>query len=215
MADGTAGPAAHRRAVAELEAGLGPFEDPAWRDDLALLSHSVRAGALLMARDCEAIVCLAERVPRSPGDERGGTPWTSFVREVAVAKKISDQAAHAEVELSQRLLACHPVALAALHAGRVPAQRARLLVEECARYDDRVAAVADRLLTDQLGNLPPWRIRQEVTLLALRLDPEGAARREAVATAGREARLTALPDAQSEVVLTGPAPLVQLAGGTP
>lgn len=208
MAVREAGSAAHRRAVAEMEAGLGPFSDPAWRADLALLSNSVRAGALLMARDCEAVATLAAWVPRSLGDERGGTPWTSFVREVAVAKRISDQAAHAEVALSQPLLACHRVLLDALHAGRVPPQRARLLVVECARYADPVAAVAARLLTDRLPDLPPWRIRQEVTLLALRLDPEGAARREAAATADRGASFTSLPDAQAEVVLTGPAPLV-------
>jgi hypothetical protein len=208
MAVREAGAVAHRRAVAELEAGLGPFSDAAWREDLALLSHSVRAGALLLARDCEAIVGLASRVPRSPGDERGGTPWTSFLREVAVAKKVSDRAAHAEVALAHRLLGHHPVLLAALPAGAVPPQRARLLVEECARYADPVAAVADRLLTDRLGSLPPWRIKQEVALLALRLDPEAAARHEAAATADRDASLTPLPDAQAEVVLTGPAPLV-------
>lgn len=62
-------------------------------------------------------------------------------------------------------------------------------MELCARFDDAVAEVAARLLADRLNSLPPWRLEQEVELLALRLDPEGAARREASATAQRGATL--------------------------
>ena len=205
----TTGSAEHAAAIEELERGLGPFADSEWRSDLSLLTGSVQVEALRMLADCETIVSLADRVPRSPGDERGGTPWTSFVREVAVAKRISDRAAQADIALARALLSRHPVTVAALRAGTAPAHRARVLVEQCARYDDDVAAVADRLLGDRLVSLPPWRLRQEVELLALRLDPDDGAEREAAATANRTASRTVLPDAQAEVVLTGPAPLVQ------
>ncbi len=199
----------HAEAVRDLEAGLGPFDDPGWREDLALLSSAVRFSAIALANDCETLVHLAARVPRSPGDERGGTPWTSFLREVAVVRKTSDRAASAEVALAHGLVQRHPRTLAELRAGRAPAYRARLLVEECAAHTDPVAAAADDALATRLAMLPPWRIRQEVARIALRLDAEAAARREAVATAARTARRSSLPDAQAEITLTGPAVVVQ------
>lgn len=199
----------HLEQVRELERGLGPFDDPEWRDDLSLLSSAVRFAAISLANDSETLVGLAARVPRSPGDERGGTPWTSFLREVAVARKISTQAAQAEVSLAHALVARHPHTLLLLRRAQVPAHRARLLVEECALHNDEVAAAAERRLAHRLGMLPPYRIRQEVAAIALRLDAEAAARKEAEATANRTARRSTLADAQAEIVLTGPAVAVQ------
>lgn len=201
--------ALHREAVRELERGLGPFTDPQWREDLALMGRSVRIGAILLAQDSENLVGLARQVPRSPGDERGGTPWTSFLREIAVVKKISDRAAAADVDFAHALLQRHPRTFELLLHGKVPAHRARLLVEECAGHIDAVAAAAEAALADRLGDLPPWRIRQEVTLLALRLDAEARAQQEAQPGAHRTAGKTSLPHAQAEVVLTGPAAVVQ------
>jgi mRNA-degrading endonuclease toxin of MazEF toxin-antitoxin module len=199
----------HLDEVRELERGLGPFDDPEWRDDLALLSSAGRFASISLANDAETLVGLAARVPRSRGDERGGTPWTSFLREVAVAKKISDRAAPAEVALAHALVARHPRTLARLRRAQVPAHRARVLVEECAQHTDQVAAAAEERLAHRLGSLSPSRIRQDVAALALRLDADAAARKEAEATANRSARRSTLADAQAEVVLTGPAVAVQ------
>jgi hypothetical protein len=199
----------HLDEVREHERGLGPFSDPSWRDDLSLLSSAVRFAAISLANDAETLVGLADRVPRSRGDERGGTPWISFLREVAVAKKISDRAARAEVALAHALVARHPRTLQQLRRAQVPAHRARLLVEECAPHTDAVVAAAEARLADRLSVLPPYRIRQEIAAIALRLDAEAAARKEAAATADRGARRSTLADAQAEIVLTGPAATVQ------
>lgn len=204
-----AGGAEHRATLDDLEAGLGPFGDPAWRADLGLLTNSVAVAALAFANDATTLVALADRVPRSAGDERGGTPWTSFVREVAVAKRISDRAAHSEIATAQAMVHRHQVTLRLLGQGRVPAHRARILVEECLQHSDQVATAADAHLAERLPVLPPWRIRQEVTRIVLRLDAEAAARQEARATAARTAQRTTLPDAQAEICLTGPAAVVQ------
>jgi hypothetical protein len=187
----------------------GPFMDASWRADLGLLAEAGAAAARAWAAEARVLVSLAERVPRSPGDERGGTAWTSFLREVAVVKRISDRAAVHEVHLADALLARFPVLLAELDAGSAPVHRARLLVELCGRHPDAVASVADRLLAPRLRALAPWMLKHEVAQLALRLDPEGGARREAVATASRTASKQALDDGQAEVALTGPAVLVQ------
>jgi hypothetical protein len=202
-------PAAQQAAVEELERGLGPFDDPGWRADLAALDVSTRLAAVMLADDAVTIAALAARVPRSPGDERGGTPWTSFVREVAVVKKISDRAAHGEVALALALVDRHPRTLALLHAGAVPAGRARLLVEACILHTEPVLAAVEARVAPRLGVLPPWRIRQQIEQIALALDAEAAARQEAAATAGRTASKTALPAAQAEITLTGPAAVVQ------
>jgi hypothetical protein len=195
--------------VAELEVAVAPFVDPTWRAGLAALSDSLHVLAVRLVEDSRTIVALASRVPRSPGDERGGSPWTSFVREVAVARRVSDQAASSEIALAQALVRQHPQTVAELLAGRAPAHRARVLVQECLGHAEAVATAADEALAGRLVVLAPWRIRQEVRRLVLRVDADAAARREAAATAARTARRSALDDAQAEVTLTGPAVVVQ------
>lgn len=201
--------AAHQAAVDDLERSLGPFDDPRWRADLALLDASMRSAAVQWAADARTLARLSARVPRSPGDDRGGTPWTSFVREVAVARRISDRAAHAEVSLALALVRRHPNTLRLLDVGEVPAHRARVLVEECLLHTDEVVAAVEEQLPPRLDTLTPTRIGQEIARTALRLDAAAAARKEAVATASRTAGRRSLADGQAEIVLTGPAAAVQ------
>ena len=201
--------AAHQAAIEELERSLGPFDDPRWRADLGLLSESMRSAAVQWALDARTIARLAAGVPRSPNDDRGGTPWTSFMREVAVARRIGDRAAHAEVAVSLALIERHPRTLRLLERGEVPAHRARVLVEQCQGHTDEVVAAVEESLAGQLGSLTPTRLGQEIERIALRLDADAAARKEAVATADRTASRRSRPDAQAEVVLTGPAAAVQ------
>lgn len=163
--------------VADLEHSLGPFDDPAWRADLGRLTESGRIAAVQWAVDAQVLASLAARVPRSPGDERGGTPWTSFVREIAVARLISDRAAHSEVALSLSLVDRHPSTLRLLGAGLVPAHRARLLVEQCLIHGADVVTVVEEQLADQLASLTPARLGQEIERIVLRLDAQAAADR--------------------------------------
>jgi hypothetical protein len=169
----------------------------------------MRAAAMQWAADAQTLSRLAAQVPRSPGDDRGGTPWTSFIREVAVARRISDRAAHAEVALSLALVARHRRTLRLLERGEVPAHRARVLVDECLLHDDEVVAAVEEQLSGRLSCLTPTRIGQEVARTALRLDAEAAARQEAAATGIRTAGRRTLAHGQAELVLTGPAAVVQ------
>jgi hypothetical protein len=195
----------HRAAVEDLERGLGPFDDPAWRADLASLASSMRGAAVQWAVDALTLHTLACRVPRCAGDDRGGTPWTSFVREVAVARRISDVAAHAEVALSTSLVTRHPLTLNGLTAGKAPAHRARALVRACLGLPDDIVTAVETALAARLDSLTPGRIESEVQRIALRLQPEIGAQQEAVATADRTASRRTLAHGQSEIVLTGPA----------
>ena len=70
-----------------LEGGEDPFGSEAFRADLALLVESGREASRRFAADAVLLARLAGQVPREPGDERGGTAWTSFLREVAVARR--------------------------------------------------------------------------------------------------------------------------------
>jgi hypothetical protein len=181
------------------------FEEPSFRAELAGLVESTREASRRYAADAELIARLAARVPRRAGDERGGTPWTSFLREVAVARRCSDLAASAEVRRAVRLVACHPRALELLWAGELPVARVQALVDalELARPADAREVEAD--LAQRACALPPWRIRQAATKALLALDADAAAAREAHAARARAVRLSALPDGQAEIAVTGPA----------
>ena len=175
----------HDEEIAALEA-LTPWDRPAFRAGLVALSCSTAAAARQLAADVRVLAGLASQVPRCAGDERGGSPWTSFRAEVAVARSVSSQAAAAEIRVAVRLTSVLPQTLDLLAAGRLTALRARTLVRELEPYDDELAGQLDTDLADVAVRLAPWRIAQEVRRAVLRLDPDAAAVRAAAATADRD-----------------------------
>jgi hypothetical protein len=185
-----------------------PFDDPAWRADLGVLSEAVEWAAQAFAAEAEVLERLARAVPREAGDERGGSPWNSFVREVAVARQCSDMAARITISLACDLVRRHPVTFDLLGQGQIPVPRARALVEACDGYDDELTALIEHDLAERACRLAPWRIRQEAERIALAHDPSVAAEREAHATADRTAAFTPKCNAQAEICLTGPAIVV-------
>src|SRR3712207_2470827 len=120
--------------IAALEA-CTPWDRPAFRAGLAALTASTAAAARQLAADARVLAGLASQVPRCAGDERGGSPWTSFRDEIAVARSMSGQAAAVEIRIAVRLTSVLPHTLALLEAGRITAQRARVLVSELEPYD--------------------------------------------------------------------------------
>ena len=190
--------------IAALEA-LTPWDQPAFRAGLALLSASTAAAARQYAADARVLAALAAQVPRCAGDETGASPWTSFRREVAVARQVSDQAAAAELRTALRLTGVLACTLALLEAGRITVSRARTLAEQLEPHDDTVAAAVDAELAERAAALAPWRIKDAVRRAVLRHDPDAAAVRAAAATAARDVRLVPADDGQATVVLTGPA----------
>jgi hypothetical protein len=189
----------------ELASPFAPFDDPAFQGDLSQLQQSVRAGWKRWAEEAVVIARLAAQVPRGSSDTRGATPWTSFVREVAVARRCSDQAAAKEVFLALSLTSQHPQTLQLLRAGRMPQWHARVLLEETAGCDARVVAAVDAEVADRACHLSPTRIREAVRRIELRFDADAAAAREAKVASARGVRLYPERDGQSSLVLTGPA----------
>ena len=189
--------------VRALEAEC-PWLREDFQSDLALLRSSTALAAQRYAEDVR-VARLAAQVPRCPFDERGATPWTSFRREVAVARSISDVAAAAEIRAAARLTRCLTRTLALLEAGAVTVQRARAFVTEVEVYDDELAAALDAQLAERVAGLPAWRIVQEVRRAAAVLDPEAAVLRTAAKTSDRSVLLQPQADDQAVVLLQGPA----------
>jgi len=159
----------------------------------------------MYAADLRVIARLAGRVPRCPFDEVGATPWTSFRREVAIARKVTDRAAGQVIRCALRLTSCLPQAMGLLEAGVLTVPRAVALVTELEVASDDIARLVDAELAHVIALLPVWRIEQEVRRAVLRLDPDGAAARVAAKNAGRAVTFTPDADDQALVSLTGPA----------
>ena len=68
---------------------------------------------------------------------RGGTAWTSFRREVAVARRCSDVAAGQDVFAACRLVECHPTSLRLLPSGALGVGQARTLIDALAHSGHR------------------------------------------------------------------------------
>jgi hypothetical protein len=182
-----------------------PWLRAEFQADLAALGQSTAEAARRFAGDMRVLARLVAQVPRCPFDDRGATPWTSFRREVAVARSISDQAAAGEIRTAVRLTSCLGVTLRLLEHGRITVARARTLVDELTPYDDHLASRLDAQLAEKVAGLPAWRIAQEVRRAAAVLDPEAAAVRTAAKNADRSVQLEPLPDDQALVLVHGPA----------
>ncbi len=190
--------------VRALEADCPWLRDD-FRADLAALSASTADEARRMAADAVVLARLASQVPRCAFDESGGTPWTSFRREVAVARTLSDRAAADEIRRARMLTQVLPQVMALLQAGTITAQRARTFVDAVSHDDDELGRVIDVELAQRVAGLPPYRIEQEVQRLAAALDAEAAALRAASKNAGRDVSLVPQPDDQAGVWINGPA----------
>jgi hypothetical protein len=182
-----------------------PWEREDFRTGLGLLTSSSAAAAKQLAADARVLGLLAGMVPRCRGDETGGTPWTSFRRQVAVARSVSDQAAAVEIRRAQRLTTVLPHTMDLLEAGRITAGRAIVLIDELEAFDDELAGQLDADLADVAARLAPWRIKQEVRRAALAIDAEAAALRNATATAERGTFFRAEQDGQASLTVFGPA----------
>jgi len=190
--------------VQALEAST-PWERPAFRAGLAALSGSVADASRAFAADVHVLSALAAQVPRCSHDEVGATPWTSFRQEVSVARRVSGQAAAAELRTAMRLTSVLPHTLHLLETGHLTVPRAQVVVSELEVVDDEIAGQLDADLADRIAALAPWRIKDEVRRAALALDPEVAAVRQAAATAQRDVVLQPVSDGQACVTILGPA----------
>jgi hypothetical protein len=193
----------------ELEASC-PWLEEDFRADLELLAGGTAAAARMYAADLRVVARLAARVPRCAFDETGASPWTSFRREVAVARRVSDREAARVIRCALRLTTVLPRAMGLLQAGVLTVSRANAFVTELESVSDQVAARVDAELAEVATVLPVWKVEQAVRKAVLRLDPEAAAERTAEKNAGRAVELRPDADDQAAVTLLGPAvPLVR------
>src|SRR5688500_16026337 len=173
-------------------ADLRAIEDecPWLREDfqagLAVLSGSVEEQARRFAADMVVLAELAAMVPRCPFDEAGATPWTSFRREVAVARKVSDRTAAADTRAAVALSTRMPRTLQQLSEGRVTVSRARTFITELEGVADEVARLVDAKLAEKVTKLSLARVKQEARRAILTADPDEAARRAAEQDEGRD-----------------------------
>lgn len=143
-----------------LEA-LTPWPRPEFVAGLAALQGSAEQAARQYAADARVPAGLVALVPRCAHDDRGGIPWTSFQREVSLARKVSDRAAATLIRTAVALTRCLPQTLALLAAGRTTVERASAFARELEPYDDTLAGQVDATLAARAAQLPPWRIVQE------------------------------------------------------
>jgi hypothetical protein len=199
-------------AVRALEAAT-PWLRADFREGMDALRSGTALAARQFAEDMRRLAQLTAMVPRCPMDERGATPWTSFRREVASARSLSDRAAAAEIRTAVALAGPLPRMMELLEAGAITVQRARRFVTDLEPYDDDIAGLIDEQLAEQAAGLSLRRISSEVRRAAARLDPEAAARRTAEKNAARGVELLPDVDDQASVILYGPAvPLVRWHG---
>lgn len=182
-----------------------PFGREDFRADLATLRSSIRDDWRRWAEQAVVIERLAAQVPEERGLTNVPTEWKSFVREIAVARRCSDQAAAKEIYLAVALVRHHPRSLALLQAGRLPLFNARTLVEETAGLDRELASVIDAELAERACRLTPSRVRAEVRRIELRYDADASAARSAIASTARDIRVYDGRDDQATMVLSGPA----------
>src|SRR3954451_6376865 len=143
----------------ELADVFAPFDRDDFRADLRELAQSVREDWQRWAGQAVVIARMAGQVPDENGQVNHGTPWKSFIREVAVARRSSDQAAAREVFLSVSLVKEFPRALALVQAGQLPAYSARVLIEESMGCEPEVLTALDTELSDKACRLTPARGR--------------------------------------------------------
>ncbi|MCU1692235.1 MAG: endonuclease [Frankiales bacterium] len=193
----------------DVGSALRPGPDAPWSAEellpgLEQLASSSRIASRRAARDAIVLAGLAARVPRVAGDERGASAWTSFLREVAVARRCSDRGASSEVARSVQLVRM-PVTLDLLHRGELPEAHARALVEETWTAGARALAAIDAEVGPRAVLLSPSRVRDAARKVLLREEADAVAARAAKAAALRNVRRRPLADDQAEIVITGPA----------
>lgn len=181
------------------------LECPTLRSGLAAVAESSRAESRDFAERAVQLTRVADLIPRFLNDHRGATPWTCFLREVAVARRISDRAAIAEVGVATGLVRRLPQAFSLLQEGRLPVAQAKVIAEETADCDAEIARAVDEQVAQRACTLAAWKLRDEVKRQLLRLDADAAAASSAKAAAQRDVEVVPLRDDQAMVTMTGPA----------
>jgi hypothetical protein len=170
-------------------------------DRVLFLQCWEKASRWLAAQHAAAVVGVAG-TERSDQDDTG----REYVRVALVGQGGSPKAT---VDTARAL--CGPLTAArdALAAGRISEAHVKVLAAETLHLDpDLARAVADAVVGEAEGRTP-GQLRDRVRRAVIKADPAGAETGAQRATRTRRVQKTVLPDAQAELLITGPAVQVQ------
>ena len=184
---------------------MAVFADEDWRAGLALVVGSTRAAARQFAADAVLVESLARRVPAPVGTGEGAIAWQSFVRELAVARRVQDGGAATEIARAVWLTRWMPCTLERLAAGEITVGRAQAFIDELLTAGSDLASRLDAEMIARVSTLAPGSVRQAVRRQIDRYDADAAAARAARATSRRGIRRSSERDGQAQAVVTGPA----------
>jgi hypothetical protein len=135
--------------------------------------------AWVQARAVRALAVAAGPAPRADRAD----DWV--VAELAAALRLSPGSAQGRVRTARELLSRHAATLAAVEAGRICFDRARVIVEELGQLDDATAAGVEAGLLERAPGLTAGRLRGLAKRAVLVADPLLAERAHAAAAEDR------------------------------
>ncbi|MEU6645997.1 DUF222 domain-containing protein [Saccharomonospora sp. NPDC046836] len=146
---------------------------------------------------------LLHRAVNSLDEHRGHAP--DVVAELALVLSVSEQHARRMVDLSAALVHRLPRTLSAMESGVVDSYRASKVASATAWLNDSQAREVDSTVAPRLVGKNPHQVRRVATYWALKVDPEGAARRASVRRAERSVQLLPGEDGMSTLLADLPA----------
>ena len=177
-------------------------------DALARITALEELTATIAAAQSAEAVAFAEL--RRDRDRLNGLPVQEWgVRagdEVGLAKRVSPGSGRKFLTAAQALVTELPGTYAALAAGEISADRARIVVEETATLDPGDRRRVDTRMRESLGQSGPRGLRTEVRALAMQVDAADAAKKAERAAAHRRVSLTTLADGMGRVSAILPLP---------
>ncbi|RUA25279.1 MAG: hypothetical protein DSY74_09005 [Actinobacteria bacterium] len=138
---------------------------------------------------------------------RADLPLREVAAEIAAALRLSDRAVQRRMGEASTTVTDYPDVLASWEHGKIDAAHVAAILdggtgidpELRSTYETRVLAAAE---TETAG-----RMKSIARIIAARIDPESAARRQAAAKAGRNIRVIDLPDDMARLIADLPATL--------
>ncbi|HEY9475758.1 MAG TPA: DUF222 domain-containing protein [Mycobacteriales bacterium] len=187
-------------AVAGLLAGF----DPSRLDDeglLAVLGGLERVVAAVQAVQAKAMAAFTRLRPVTPGHLFG-----EFVAdEIGLVLSVTRRAAENRVAQAVEMTTRTPSVLHALESGVLDLYRAKIITDATYRLDDVTAARVAAQVVERAEGRNASQVRALVRRAVLRVDPEGAQRRQEQARASRAVILTPLDDGMAELTALLPA----------
>lgn len=160
-----------------------------------------KASRWVAAQHADAVVAVAGREPNDRDDSA-----REYVRVALVGQGGSPKAT---VDTARALAGPLAAAREALAAGRISEAHVRVLAQETRNLEPEAARAVTEAVLDQAAGRTSGQFRDRVRGAVIDTDPVGADAAAQRATRQRRVQKSVLPDAQAELLITGPAVAVQ------